>query len=71
MANPKKFDLENKIEASWYNLLKDEFNKKYFSDLLQKLSIEYSENIIYPPNNLLFRAFEMFPVSDLKVVILG
>lgn len=64
--------MEVKIEQSWKNALKDEFDKPYFASLVHFLHTEKEGgHIIYPPGNLIFRAFELTPVSKVKVVILG
>ncbi len=61
-----------KIEESWKDLLKDEFKKLYFQQIITFLKSEKaSGKVIYPPGNLIFNAFEKTPFSKLKVVILG
>jgi len=59
------------IEDSWFKLLKDEFNKEYFSKLKTFIRKEYQNKTIYPPANLIFNAFNLTPASDVKVVIIG
>lgn len=59
------------IEDSWYNLLKDEFNKDYFIQLKSFLKTEKEKYTIYPPGNKIFSAFNRTPVSKVKVVIIG
>ncbi|MEO5968020.1 MAG: uracil-DNA glycosylase [Ferruginibacter sp.] len=61
-----------KIEESWKELLKDEFKKLYFQQIITFLKSEKaSGKIIYPPGNLIFNAFEKTPFNKVKVVILG
>ena len=60
-----------KIEPSWKELLKDEFEKPYFSELIQFVKSEYKTTRIYPPGKLIFNAFEHCPASKTKVIILG
>lgn len=61
-----------KIEESWKEVLFNEFQKDYFKNLKQFLLKEKSENkTIYPPNNLIFNAFNKTPFNNVKVVILG
>lgn len=60
-----------KIEPSWKELLKDEFEKPYFSELIQFVKQEYSTTRIYPPGKLIFNAFDHCPADRTKVVILG
>ncbi len=60
-----------KIEPSWKELLKDEFEKPYFSELIQFVRNEYKTTKIYPPGKLIFNAFDHCPAEQTKVVILG
>lgn len=60
------------IEPSWYGLLKEEFEKPYFSQLKAFLHQEKAQKIpIAPPGNRIFAAFDFTPVDEVKVVILG
>lgn len=64
--------MEVKIEQSWKNALASEFEKPYFGELVRFLHREKeSGKTIYPPGSLIFKAFELTPVPDVKVVILG
>ena len=61
-----------KMEASWKAALQDEFEKPYFASLVQTIHQEKAAGVvIYPPGSQIFRAFELTPVSQVKVVILG
>ena len=61
-----------KIESSWREVLKEEFEKEYFKNLTEFVRNEYSGNTpIYPPARLIFNAFDHCPFNDVKVVILG
>ena len=64
-------NIDPKIEESWKEILKEEFNKQYFSDLKQFLKKEKEQYLIYPPGNLIFNAFNQTPFDKVKVVILG
>lgn len=60
------------IESGWKDLLKDEFDKGYFIQLAEILHQEKKEGkTIYPPGPLIFNAFKLTPLSNLKVVIIG
>tara|TARA_B100000212_G_scaffold96989_1_gene71184 strand:- start:366 stop:1031 length:666 start_codon:yes stop_codon:yes gene_type:complete len=59
------------IETSWYELLKDEFEKDYFLKLRKFIKNEYKTKHIFPHPKNIFKAFELTPVNDVKVVILG
>ena len=60
------------IEESWKEILKEEFDKIYFQRIIAFLKAEKAtDKIIYPPGSQIFKAFEITPFSQLKVVILG
>ena len=59
------------IAKSWYNLLKDEFDKPYFKELEKFLSEEYSHYTIYPEEKNIFAALNLVKYEDVKVVIIG
>ncbi len=59
------------IHESWYKILHEEFEKEYFSKLKTFLVEEKKHNIIYPPGNQIFAAFDSTPFDQVKVVILG
>lgn len=63
--------MELKIEESWKQVLASEFEKSYFSQLIQFVKSEYQKHTCYPPGNQLFSAFDHTPFNDVKVVILG
>jgi uracil-DNA glycosylase len=61
-----------KIEDSWKALLSSEFKKPYFTTLVNQLRADkLAGKTVYPPGNLIFKAFELTPVDNLKVVIIG
>jgi len=60
-----------KIEPSWEERLKDEFEKKYFAELTEFVKKEYKEGTVYPAPKNIFRAFDLCPFDKVKVVILG
>jgi len=59
------------IEKSWYRLLKKEFSKDYFKKLRNFVIDEYSNKDILPPYNLIFNAFNLTKLEQIKVVIIG
>ncbi|MBP5173045.1 MAG: uracil-DNA glycosylase [Bacteroidales bacterium] len=60
------------IEESWKKVLQSEFDKPYFAELVRYLHAEKSAGkVIYPPGSQIFKAFELTPVDQVKVVILG
>lgn len=60
-----------KIEESWKKVLAPEFEKEYFRKLKNFLVEERKNNVVYPPGNLIFNAFDSTPFDKVKVVILG
>lgn len=60
-----------RLEDSWRELLADEWKKLYFEILCQRIRAEYLEHTVYPRGAHIFRALDLCPVSQVKVVILG
>jgi uracil-DNA glycosylase len=64
--------MDVKIEDSWKEILKDEFKKPYFEQIVLHLKTERAQGkIIYPPGQFIFNAFNKTPFDKVKVVILG
>ena len=64
--------MEVKIENTWKNALASEFEKPYFASLVRFLHHEKAAGKrIFPPGSQIFKAFELTPVPQVKVVILG
>lgn len=61
-----------KIEESWKNALRAEFNTQYFRDLRDFVRGEYiAKKPVYPKATEIFQAFNACPFDKVKVVILG
>ena len=60
-----------KIRKSWFDLLKDEFEKPYFINLQNFLKEEYANREIYPIEENIFNALNHVPLDKIKVVIIG
>ncbi len=61
-----------KIEKSWADALKDEFEKEYFQKITSYLKHEIASGIVvYPKGGNIFKAFDSTPLNSVKVVILG
>ena len=57
---------------TWHDVLGEEKQKPYFQQILQQVKQErLSGKAIYPPSNEVFKAFELTPFAQIKVVILG
>ncbi len=64
--------MDVRIEDSWKNALAGEFGKPYFESLVRFLHEEKAAGKkIFPPGSQIFKAFELTPVPQVKVVILG
>lgn len=60
------------LEPSWLAVLKSEFEKPYMTNLKKFLQTEKeAEQVVYPKNADIFRAFNDTPFDKVKVVILG
>lgn len=63
--------MDVKIESSWKEHLKGEFEKPYFTALTDSVRREYGTGVCYPPGRFIFNAFNQTPFDKVKVVILG
>ncbi len=64
--------MDVKIEQSWKNALSPEFDKDYFVKLTDFVRAEYmSGKPIYPAPKNIFNAFDLCPIDNVKVVIIG
>lgn len=61
------------IEQSWKSALDDEFKKEYFEKLSIEVTADYlvDEPPIHPPSSLVFNTFNLTPLPQVRVVILG
>jgi uracil-DNA glycosylase len=60
------------MEASWFKLLQEEFEKPYMAQLEAFLAKEIQSGAeVYPPFELVFNAFCQTPFDEVKVVIMG
>lgn len=60
-----------KIGNDWDEILKDEWQKPYYTQLRQFLKNEYRNGKVYPDMYDLFNALKYTSFSDTKVVIIG
>lgn len=61
------------LSSEWTNLLQSEFNKPYFLNIITqyKKAISIYQNVIFPPNELIFHALNLTPPESVRIVILG
>lgn len=62
---------EPRIEESWKQILKSEFEATYFHQLKAFLIEEKKHHTVYPPGQNIFAAFDHTPFEQVRVVILG
>jgi uracil-DNA glycosylase len=62
------FDLPNN---DWDNFVTTEFEKDYFQSLEKDLISAYQKSSIFPPKELVLRAFALCSLNNLSVVIVG
>jgi uracil-DNA glycosylase len=60
-----------KIHPSWAKVLESEFEKPYFQELISQVKAEYGKSQVFPEPQNIFRAFDLTPFDETKVVILG
>lgn len=72
-ADQKQAILDNvRLPEDWKTALADELTSENMDDLRAFLKQAYQSDVsIYPPTNLMFNAFNLTPLSEVKVVILG
>lgn len=60
-----------KIDSSWYEVLKGQFEAPYFAQLKEFLVAERQQHTCYPPGSKIFAAFDSTPFDKVKAVIIG
>jgi uracil-DNA glycosylase len=56
---------------TWTEILAPIKNSEYFENLWNKVKSEYSSATVFPPKSQIFRALELTPFDEVKVVIIG
>ena len=59
------------IGNKWDEILKDEFQKPYFKELMNFVDKEYKNKTVYPYYPNIFNALKYTDYDNVKVVILG
>ena len=59
------------ISNDWLAPLQPEFGRPNYAKLYKTVMHEYQTRLIFPPADDIFNAFELTPLSEVKVVILG
>ena len=60
-----------RIENGWKEALREEFLSEYFVKIKENLLAAKAREIVYPPGNLIFNAFNLTPFERVRAVILG
>lgn len=68
MANEAR---EIRIGGGWKEKLESEFGESYFVGLTDFVRTEYAKSTVYPDPKNIFRAFDLTPFDEVRVVILG
>lgn len=63
--------MEVRIEESWKQRLHTEFEQPWWASLAAFVKEEYAAGPCFPPGKDIFRAFDLAPFEQVKVVILG
>lgn len=63
--------MEKLFDESWDELLKPLLRQERMRQLSSFVQQERHDQVVYPPQELVFNAFRLTPLSDVKVVILG
>ena len=63
--------MDVKIASDWKEILREEFEKEYFKNLVEFVKKEYTSATCYPKGGNIFASFDACSFQDLKVVILG
>jgi len=58
-------------DDGWKEVLKSEFSRPYFKKIERYVEEERKTQVIYPPEDEVFTAFNLTPWDNVKVVLLG
>ena len=64
-------DMNVRIDESWRQVLQPEFDKPYFELLTDFVRHAYRTTQCFPPAGQIFRAFDLCPFDQVRVVIIG
>ncbi len=59
------------LKGGWNQLLATEFSKEYFQNLQEEVEGAYLNTTVFPPKEMIFSAFNLCALNDVKVVIIG
>jgi len=61
----------NEEKQTWSNILYSIKNSEYFKFLWKRIEEEYNSKKCFPPKNKIFRALQLTPFDEIRVVIIG
>ncbi|MGB5793978.1 uracil-DNA glycosylase, partial [Poseidonibacter sp.] len=56
---------------TWNDFFKEEEQKDYYKNLIKQVDEAYLKTTVFPVKEKIFNAFDLTPISNLKVVLLG
>lgn len=56
---------------TWNDFFKEEEQKDYYKSLMKQVDEAYLKTTVFPTKEKIFNAFDLTPISNLKVVLLG
>ncbi|MEQ9188090.1 MAG: uracil-DNA glycosylase [Cryomorphaceae bacterium] len=59
------------VDKTWQSAISASVDSKHLIDVIAAVNEQRKEHLVYPPSSHVFRAFELTPLSSVKVVILG
>lgn len=59
------------FQNDWENPIQEEFKKAYYLRLASFLKEEYQKQVVFPPKDAIFNAFEQTSLGQTKVCIIG
>lgn len=59
------------LEKSWQDILEKEWKKSYLPELATFIARERAEEMVYPPKEEVFAAFNATPFAAVQVVVIG
>ena len=56
---------------TWKDIIENEQQKPYYEKLKEEIDKRYENSRVFPQKQNIFKAFDLTPIENLKVVILG
>jgi uracil-DNA glycosylase len=59
------------LNNDWFDAISEEFRKPYYENLNTFIEKEYTTSTVFPNKENIFTAFNLTPLQEVKVVIIG